>query len=257
MSRSTGKTYGSCFWESPRLIDAYCEERANMLLNYMDVIFEDLSNAVDDDVQLVSAMPAQVVDAHRLAMHKCDLLMRLGGLQLDTLRRVVDDKQENQQTFLDNRNKHLTEINDRLASKPLPCLPVEIVTQIFSFVYFLERGDDKSTVKQFLHDADTPDVWRNVVRREILDVVARGTVVDTQVSRYYAHEKREIAEMAGLHPMVFSSDEEIPTPGQPATILISLKEWSRSADVFCKKFPGITSYCLDLERKVVKKGRQL
>ncbi len=52
MSRSTGKTYGSCFWESPRLIDAYCEERANMLLNYMDVIFEDLINAVDDDVQL-------------------------------------------------------------------------------------------------------------------------------------------------------------------------------------------------------------
>ncbi len=201
-------------------------------------------------------MPAQVIDAHRLTMHKCDLSMRLGGLQLDTLRRVVNGKQKNQQTFLDNRNKHLTEINDRLASKPLPCLPVEIVTQIFSFVYFLERGDDKSTVKQFLHDAGTSDVWRNVVRREIPDVVARGTVVDTRVTLTTGDEKREIAEMVGLHPMVFSSDEDIPTPAQPATILISLKEWSGSADVFCK-FPGIISYCLDLERKVVKKGRQL
>ncbi len=44
--------YGSRFWERPQVINAYCEEKAGMVLEYLGAIFEDLISSFEGAVQL-------------------------------------------------------------------------------------------------------------------------------------------------------------------------------------------------------------
>jgi len=48
MSRT--KKYRSNLWECPKAINAYCEEISDMLLKYLDDIFEDLMGTIDREV---------------------------------------------------------------------------------------------------------------------------------------------------------------------------------------------------------------
>lgn len=81
------------------------------------------------------------------------------NVQADVLRRVVEMNQQGLKSLEDDR---LSQIDEEIKSNSLPHLPKEILSKVFSFLYYSENdgGTEISTVDRILQDVGTPDEWK-------------------------------------------------------------------------------------------------
>lgn len=217
----------SKFWGDPRLIEAYCAERTKKLLHYMDELFEDLVFAVNEELGMVAGT---AIEAQRHAVEKANLSMHLINMQVEVFRRAMEHKCDDLSSLVQEKTRIITLANDRLASKPLPVLPSEIVAQIFTSLYFIEGevqsgwlrfaevSNSKTTLQLFLDDEGTTEDWRRLIRRDIPGVFAGAGEVDA-------------SGLLGSHPRLLPTDDsDASLGGSPTTVLATVIGWPTLKD---------------------------
>ncbi|KLO19741.1 hypothetical protein SCHPADRAFT_935216 [Schizopora paradoxa] len=259
------RKYGSYFWENPHRINAYCTKTAGVLLEHLNSVFEELKDMVGKEAEFDHTSSKSPLEEHRLADDRSNSQMCLVKAQLDVLRRVVIRKQEELNDLERDRIGSLAKANDELASfgRPLPTLPIEIITQVFRMLYVEESklsslnsanesispySDErwsiqKSTLWAFADDEHTPEFWRNLVRREIPLVVTQVELGKKfselhleEVKRYLGSRPRTMV------PHLFKGNH-LPLPPFSTTIMVTKDRW-KGLNVMLDDIRHIPWHCI-------------
>ncbi|KLO18147.1 hypothetical protein SCHPADRAFT_936413 [Schizopora paradoxa] len=97
-------------------------------------------------------------------------------MQLEVLSRAVERKQQDINTFTKDKSDSITRANDQFAHLPLPTLPNEILSQIFSRLYWADTIEDSetSTLKRLADDSGTAESWKCFIQSCIPTAVTTG-----------------------------------------------------------------------------------
>lgn len=148
-------------------------------------------------------------------------------MQLEILRRAVQNKQESLKSLEDEKSRIVEMIDEEQSLAPLPTLPAEILGQIFSYSYWSEMNnfappgvDCRTTLQRFLDDGGTTVRWKEFINRQIPCVVTTSDMED---------EWRTLRYIFGPHPRLqllrnLRKDSEDVWERSSSTIVIGLSE---------------------------------
>ncbi|KLO18122.1 hypothetical protein SCHPADRAFT_886401 [Schizopora paradoxa] len=162
-----------------RSIESYCAEKTDELLEYMTNLFSDIDSIVrnallrdDNDTLGLSLESDSDVEGLRRTTDECRLLTHLHRMQLEVLSRANRRKEQDLNVLIENSASLSTTINANiLATRSLPTLPNEVLSQIFSLLYRMEDTRE-TTLNRLIEDGGTPVNWRLAIRRCIPNAIA-------------------------------------------------------------------------------------
>lgn len=103
----------------------------------------------------------------RLAMDGVDQAIGWKALQIGILRQAMEAQQVKLKVFQEKRRALVDAANDIIQQsdhKRLPRLPVEIVLQIFSMLYFSDDTRGGGVIQELINDPKTPSSWVKAIR---------------------------------------------------------------------------------------------
>ncbi|KLO15462.1 hypothetical protein SCHPADRAFT_262871 [Schizopora paradoxa] len=204
MSRTPNDTLA--YWRCHRSIEAYCAEKTKMLLKHMDVLFGDMASFVGSFDETLCGETLGI-EAEREALEKCGMLVHVHHMQLEVLRRTIKCKYDDLNALVKKKSTMLSRINDQLASKPLPTLPIRVIARIFSHLYWSDKTIDvlgyriceETTLQRFISDEGTSETWRSLVRELIpIAVESNGSAGEAEF------DAKGNASLVGPAPKAFS-----------------------------------------------------
>lgn len=162
-------------------------------------------------------------------MDKTGLLINLVNIQVEVLRRVMERKQEDLMNLASEKSVHLTNANNQLQSKLLPSLPVEIITQIFCSLYFIESSEKRprnSTLWALMDDSRTPTDWQRFIQ-DCIPTMATETRLSADWSELHPDSRLTIQSLLGAQPNNISPGviNSIASSSLPATVLMIANDW--------------------------------
>ncbi|KLO15432.1 hypothetical protein SCHPADRAFT_261613 [Schizopora paradoxa] len=185
-----------------RTIEAYCTGKTDELLKYMDTLFFDLKDvvekAVPHDHSAFRFTVNSTIEELRLATEKSVLMTHLHRMQLDVLARAIQRKEEDMKIFEERSSFLPSAINSNILSRTvLPTLPVEILSRIFSQLYWIDNVRDarEMTLNTLVEDNDTADEWKQFFQNSIPIAVATAGAFDMVSNGKYR-------DIIGPHPRV-------------------------------------------------------
>ncbi|KLO07788.1 hypothetical protein SCHPADRAFT_1001389, partial [Schizopora paradoxa] len=223
--------YGLKIWEHPDLIDAYCENGADVVLNCIDTMFKYLFTVIEGSHKKIQTLDTSkvvsTIEAYRLGIEKIDHLTRLNDMQLDIMRRTMEKRHEYSKALINDRSSMLSQL-DLITPKRLPQLPNEIIAQIFRRLYLDDSWFNRNTtIGHFIADNGTPEDWKNLVRREVPVVM----VEDGSVNSCLFFSREEAQDVIGFRPTIVSPlSEESILSGSQVTVWVDPTLWPKFSE---------------------------
>ncbi|KLO15440.1 hypothetical protein SCHPADRAFT_902337 [Schizopora paradoxa] len=219
----------SNLWTCKRSVEASCARRTEALLKFVDTMFEDMRNEIDETFRSDRIDAHSFISDQRISIDRIRMLLHMNSMQLEIFRRVVQDKQETLEALEIEKSKIMGQINERRSPIPLPTLPNEILGQIFAHLYWSETDSllpgyldfpaDGFTLQRLIDDGTTPE-WKTFINNQLPCIL---TTSGTE------REWRMFANFFGPHPRILRLQDlhQIPEDvlERPSTIVsISLSD---------------------------------
>ncbi len=169
---------------------------------------------------------------YRSAIESIERMISVKSMQADVLRRVMEINQQELKSLAEDRRNHVLQA-DKLLSIPftLPRLPEEIISNIFSILYFIDNDGywEGRTINRLLKDTATPSKWKETIRRGIPIVVSdtSGDDLDLYLD--------SIENVVGSLPRLLSAheldDSEAFPPWTSVSVLIHTADWPSAEEL--------------------------
>ncbi len=181
------------------------------------------------------------IEAHRQAIDKIGMLIHVKNMQLEVFRRAIESNQGDLNALAEEKTTLLTQANNQLTSNLLPTLPIETITQIFAYLYWMEESvwlsDNTTTLQRLLDDGGTNVDWRNLIHSQIpiqLTVVSTG-------AKGMAYGN---TNLVGPHPRIFLTHQlndhsEVLLKRSSTSIFATMSPWTKLPEDFdnIRQFP--------------------
>ncbi|KLO18166.1 hypothetical protein SCHPADRAFT_993774 [Schizopora paradoxa] len=199
-------------WRCHHPNEDYCAQNTELLLKHLDAFFTDTTPDIEG-LEGITFDESHGIDAHRHAVDKCDVLIRINRMQIEVMRRAMKRKQEDLNALVAERSRLISLIDRKITfiDKPLPTLPNETIAQILSYLYSVEERDpdvwptddpEETTLQRLVLDSSLSSGWRNFIRRQV------PVVIKCHCSRAeYADRRTGNVHLVGDYPRVLSVEE--------------------------------------------------
>ncbi|KLO17627.1 hypothetical protein SCHPADRAFT_152173 [Schizopora paradoxa] len=212
-----------------------CSENTELILKYTKEVFENReSESFSSSSRLlndrITSPGSQTLSS---TMEGIEKSIFTKNMEICALRRALVRSQQDLKTLESDRSNHYLQIDrDKHSSSnlpKLPRLPEEILSRIFSTLYFLEVDLfwDDQTIRKLLNEADTPIELKELIRKEVPVVVLDDA--DPNFDNDVEGNLGSIENIVGSSPKVLAAEAldgfTFATPRRSVTVLVHRRNW--------------------------------